>query len=402
MGRLFLLPDTERLFRTAVCFTLEPMKDFYIADAPRFENAQITSYFCLAQVQVREKKTGGGQYLALTLADKTGSFEARMWEEFADVVSTCDEGCYVKAQGQISKYQGKWQITIVKMRGAAASEVDTSDFQAVSAFPMEQMDVELRGMVARFQNADLKRLVLAFLDDPEIGPAFTIAPAAKHLHHAWLSGLLEHVLGLCRVLLALAPFYPEADPDLLVTGAILHDIGKVRELSWKTSFSYTLEGQLIGHISIAQGMLREKVQQLAPFPDKLRVLVEHMILAHHGRLEFGSPKLPMTPEAMLLSAVDDMEAKFSSMRREFAAAEGAGKKPDELTDWVRSMERPLFNSAQWLASDVQIVRAPEARQPTLADFDEVIAPAAEAQLEPETARQEAEAIPGPIFSLFVE
>ncbi len=324
------------------------MKDFFVADAPRFENQVVTSYFCLSSVALREKKTGGGQYLAMTLNDKTGSLEARMWEEFAEAFAGCGEGCYVKVQGQISKYQGKWQITLTKMRNAAEIEVETADFQAVSVFPIEEMDAELRRIVSAFRDEDLKRLVFAFLDDEEIGPAFRIAPAAKVLHHAWISGLLEHVLTLVKVLKAIAPFYPEVNEDLLLTGAILHDIGKVKELSWKTNFNYTLEGQMIGHISIAQGMLREKVMALTPFPEKLRVLVEHMILSHHGKYEFGSPKLPMTPEAMLLSAMDDVEAKFAALRREFAGAEAAGKKPDETTDWVRSMERPLFNSKRWL------------------------------------------------------
>lgn len=327
------------------------MKDFYVADAPRFENAVVTTFFCLSSVALREKKTGSGQYLALSLTDKTGSLEARMWEEFTEAFSGCSEGCYVKVQGQVSKYQGKWQISLTKMRSAAADEVDTSDFQPVSDYPAEQMDADLRAIVAGFKDDDLRRLVLAFLDDDSIGPAFRAAPAAKVLHHAWLSGLLEHVLSLVRVLKALTPFYPEVDEDLLLTGAILHDIGKVKELSWKTSFNYTLEGQLVGHISIAQGMLREKVQLLQPFPEKKRVLVEHMILSHHGKYEFGSPKLPMTPEAMLLSAMDDLEAKFSAMRREFATALSAGKKPSETTDWVRSMDRPLFNSARWLAEE---------------------------------------------------
>ena len=327
------------------------MKDFYVADAPRFDNETVTSYFCLAQLQKREKKSGDGQYLALVLADKTGSLEARMWEEFADAVATCDEGCYVKVQGQISRYGNKWQITVNRMRSAAESEIDTSDFQPISTFPPEQMEAELRGIVANFSEPDLKRLVLAFLDDPEIGPAFMVAPAAKMLHHAVIHGLLEHVLTLVKVCLANAPFYPEVNPDLLVTGAILHDIGKVRELSWQRTFNYTLEGQMIGHISIAQGMLREKVNQLAPFPERLRVLVEHMILSHHGKLEFGSPKLPMTPEAMLLSVLDDLEAKFAAMRREFAAAESSGKRPNEPTEWVRSMERNLFDSRRWLQSE---------------------------------------------------
>jgi 3'-5' exoribonuclease len=327
------------------------MKDFYVADAPRFDNAVVTTYFCLASIALREKKTGNGQYLALTLTDKTGSLEARMWDDFADAFSGCAEGCYVKVQGQISKYQGKFQITLTKMRGAAESEVDPADFQPVSEFPAEQMDAELRAIVAGFRDEDLQRLVLAFLDDEEIGPAFRVAPAAKVLHHAWISGLLEHVLALVKVLKAVSPFYPEVNEDLLLTGAILHDIGKVKELSWKTSFNYTLEGQLVGHISIAQGMLREKVRELAGFPEKKRVLVEHMILSHHGKYEFGSPKLPMTPEAMLLSALDDVEAKFSALRREFASAKTAGKRADETTEWVRSMERPLFDSTRWLAEE---------------------------------------------------
>ena len=344
------------------------MKEFFIADAPRFDTQIVTSYFSLAAMGVRERKgNGGGQYLALTLADKTGQFEARMWEEFADVVSHCSEGCYVKVQGQVGKYQGKFQITVTKMRSAAETEIDPADFVPVTQYDIAAMDAELRGYVEAFGNVPLRRLVLAFLDDPEVGPRFREAPAAKRLHHAWLGGLLEHVLMLVRVCRATAPFYPEVDPELLVAGAILHDIGKVRELSWKKTFSYTLEGQLVGHISIALGMLGEKIAALdaesrasvaasgdAPeaaevFPPKLRLLLEHMILAHHGKLEFGSPKLPMTAEAMLLSALDDLEAKFQALRNEFAASKAAGRRTDDVTEWVRSMERPLFNSQAWLA-----------------------------------------------------
>ena len=182
------------------------MKDFYVKDAPRFENAVVTSFFCLSAVQLRAKKNGPGEYLALTLSDKTGALEARMWEEFADAFSSCGEGCYVKVQGQISKYNEKWQITVTKMRSAAESEIETADFQPISEYPVEAMDAELRGYVAAFADADLRRLVLAFLDDPEIGPAFRTAPAAKMLHHAWIGGLLEHVLALVKVCRAAAPF----------------------------------------------------------------------------------------------------------------------------------------------------------------------------------------------------
>jgi 3'-5' exoribonuclease len=384
------------------------MKDFYIADAARFENQPITSYFCLSAISTRDRK-GSGQYLALTLSDKTGQFEARMWDDFADVLQHCATGCYVKAQGQVSKYNGKFQITITKMRSVADSEIDTADFIPTTQYDIGAMNTELRGYVDGFQNQHLRALVFAFLDDPQVGTAFLEAPAAKRLHHAWIGGLLEHVLCLVRVCLATAPFYPEVDPDLLLTGAILHDIGKVRELSWRSSFDYTLEGQLIGHISIAQGMLHEKIAQLnaaahaesnytaqanenaepnnnadangnlssrpegsaaerptgsalnparateanlppsaQDFPDCLRLLVEHMILAHHGKLEFGSPKLPMTPEAMLLSALDDLEAKFQTLRNAFAESAAASRPATEPTDWVRSMERPLFNSQAYL------------------------------------------------------
>jgi 3'-5' exoribonuclease len=324
------------------------MKDFFVADAPKFDNATVVTYFAIASLSIRDKKTGGGQYLALSLCDKTGSIEARMWEDFAESIDSCSEGCYVKVQGQISKYQGKYQITLTKLRNAAASEVDPADFVPTTRFDIGEMAAELHSYVDAFSNADLRRLVFAFLDDPAIGPAFREAPAAKVLHHAWLGGLLEHVLTLVRVCRAAAPFYAEVDPDLLVTGAILHDIGKVHELAWGSTFSYTLEGQLIGHISIAQGMLREKIATLPNFPGRLRVLVEHMILSHHGKYEFGSPKLPMTPEAILLSALDDVEAKMQAMRNEFGRDLASGKSGADMTDWVRSMERPLLNSRAYL------------------------------------------------------
>ena len=326
------------------------MKDFYIADAAKFENANVTSYFALSGMQVREKKQGG-QFLALILTDKTGSFDARMWDDIADAAANCAEGSYVKVQGQVSKYQGKFQITLTKMRLAAANEVDPADYLPATRFDVEEMWAELRGYVSAFANADLKRLVFGFLDDEQIGAAYKTAPAAKMLHHAWLGGLLEHVLTLVRVCRATAPFYPEVDVELLITGAILHDIGKIRELSWKNSFSYTLEGQMIGHISIAQGMLLEKVRELEPFPAKLRVLVEHMILSHHGKYEFGSPKLPMTPEAVLLNVLDDLEAKMQAMRNEFARSEANGKGPGEMTEWVRSLERPVLDSQAYLKDE---------------------------------------------------
>ena len=331
------------------------MKDFFVSDAPAHENGVVVSYFALSSLQLRDRKQGG-KYLALTLSDRTGQMEARMWEDFAESLQLCAEGCYVKVQGQISKYQGKYQITLTKLRPAADSEVETADYLPTTDKDIDAMWAALRSYVDSFRNEDLKRLLNAFVDDPEISAAYRSAPAAKMLHHAWIGGLLEHVVALLDVCNAVAQFYPEVNRDLLLAGAILHDIGKTRELSWSTSFSYTTEGQLIGHITIAMGMLRDKVNQVVaatgkPFPDKLRVLVEHMILSHHGKYEFGSPKLPMTPEAILLSALDDLEAKMQNMRGEFARSLANGRKGNEPTEWVRSMERQLLDTQGYLAGE---------------------------------------------------
>ncbi len=327
------------------------MKDFYVGEAARHENTAVVSYFLLSAISARDKK-GGGQYLALTLTDKTGSFDARMWEEFAGVLETCSGGCYVKAQGRVEKYQGRFQMTLQKLRHAAESEIDVADFQAVTKYDIDALWNELNGYVEAFRNEDLRRLVRAFLDDPELGPAFKSAPAAKMLHHAWLGGLLEHVVFLCRLCGRVAPQYSdEVDSDLLIAGAILHDFGKVRELAWKSAFKYTTEGQLLGHITIVIGLIREKIAGLPGFPDRLRVLVEHLILSHHGRYEYGSPKLPMTPEAIVFSALDDLEAKMQNMRAEFQKAAENGKGADEVTEYSRSMERNLLNSRAYLQGE---------------------------------------------------
>ena len=334
------------------------MKDFFIRDAAQHENASITSYFLLSSLSARERK-GGGQYLALTLADRTGSFDARMWEDFAEVLDLCSAGCYVKAQGRVERYNGRFQLSLQRLRNAADSEVEAGDFQPATQYNVDELWRELNGYVGEFRNEHLRALVRSFLDDPELGPAFRTAPAAKMLHHAWLGGLLEHVVFLVRLCRRVAPQYPdEVDPDLLVTGAILHDMGKVRELAWRRSFSYTTEGQLLGHITIGIGMVRDKAAAIAGFPDRLRVLVEHLILSHHGRFEFGSPKLPMTPEAVVFSALDDLEAKMQNMRAEFAKAVEGGRAADEVTDYSRSMERALLNSRAYLAGESAATPAP--------------------------------------------
>ncbi|HEY2038355.1 MAG TPA: OB-fold nucleic acid binding domain-containing protein, partial [Edaphobacter sp.] len=183
------------------------MKDFFVADAPRFDNAVVTSYFVLSSFQIRERRQGDGRFLTATLTDKTGSMPAIMWDDFADVIAPCSEGCYVKVQGQITRYQNRFQMALQRLRFAAESEIDPTDYLPVTRFDIDEMWNELRGYVSNFSNDDLRRLVFACLDDPEIADAYRAAPAAKMLHHAWIGGLLEHVVTLVRVCLANVPFY---------------------------------------------------------------------------------------------------------------------------------------------------------------------------------------------------
>jgi 3'-5' exoribonuclease len=213
---------------------------------------------------------------------------------------------------------------------------------------VEELWSALVRSVDSFSDLSLQELVRSFLDDPVFAAAFREAPAARSLHHAWLGGLLEHVVSLVGICDLAAHHYPEINRDLLLTGAILHDIGKLEELRWGTSFDYTLQGQLIGHITIGIAMIEKKLAALAGFPPGLRMLVEHMVLSHHGKLEFGSPKLPMIPEAVLLNFLDDLDAKMHMMRSEFERHEAQGGAAGEMTDWVRAMDRPLLNTATFL------------------------------------------------------
>jgi 3'-5' exoribonuclease len=323
------------------------MKDLYVADLAKFENQCIVSFFAVVSKQLRGRKDGG-QYLCLTLGDGTGQIESRMWENFGDGLDEYEPGSILKVRGEVSRYNGRLQLTLDKLRRATDQEIDLSDYLPHTQLDVNELWIQLNGYVDSFSNRHLKALVRAFLDDEGIAARFREAPAAKALHHAWLGGLLEHIVSLLGLCDLAARHYREINRDLLLTGAILHDIGKLEELSWRTTFSYTVEGQLLGHITLGIAMIEKKLAGLPNFPPELRLLVEHMVLSHHGKLEFGSPKPPMIPEAVLLHYLDDLEAKMQTMRTEFARHSAQGGSPVELTEWVRAMDRPLLNSATFL------------------------------------------------------
>jgi 3'-5' exoribonuclease len=211
------------------------------------------------------------------------------------------------------------------------------------------MFAELRGIVAGMQNPHLRALLDALMDDPEIGRRFRTAPAAKQIHHAWLGGLIEHVLSLCGMARLAASHYKTVDLDLLLTGVVLHDIGKIYELSYERGFSYTSEGQLLGHMMIALRLVGDKLRALPDFPARLRTLVEHMIISHHGRLEYGSAKVPQFPEALLLHYLDDLDSKMDCMR---TLLERDRLVEGHFTGYSAAMERSILKKGKYLEEPV--------------------------------------------------
>ncbi len=320
------------------------MKDFYVKDAAAFENKIVTTSFVVSAKQIKPKKSGD-PYLALTLCDRTGQIDAKMWDNVADVISEFDQDDFVKIRGLINKYNGRFQVTIYKLRRMGESEVDFADYLPMCPRDIEELWRTLGSYVAGFQNAHLKALLEAFMNDAEIAKAYKTAPAAKSLHHAYIGGLLDHVVSVLRLSDLTCQNYPQVDKDLLMTGVFLHDIGKIHELSWARSFSYTTRGQLLGHMIIELEMLQAKLKNLPDFPAELKNLIEHMIISHHGQYEFGSPKLPMFPEAMMLHYLDDLDSKMESMRAQFEREAGLA---DAWTGYNPSMGRPLLNSHKYL------------------------------------------------------
>jgi 3'-5' exoribonuclease len=318
------------------------MKSPYVTELE--PNKVVTANFLVQSKEIRQKKSGEF-YLSLMLGDRTGDLDAKMWDNVTDVLDAFDRDDFVQVKGMIQIFHNKPQMTIHKLRLMAESEVDFTDYFPASKRDPEEMWRELRALVSGIANPHLKGLLDSILDDPEIAPRYRRAPAAKQIHHAFLGGLLEHVLSLCGLARVTAAHYPSVDLELLLTGVILHDIGKIYELNYERGFSYSTEGQLIGHISIAMRMLGEKLRMLPDFPPLLRNLVEHMILSHHGKLEFGSPKVPLFPEALLLHYLDDMDSKMECMR---AQIENDRQLEGCFTTYNPALERASLKKEKYL------------------------------------------------------
>jgi 3'-5' exoribonuclease len=324
---------------------MERMKEFYICDCTRHENKIITSNFVVVSKQIKPKKTGE-PYLALTLGDRSGQLEAKMWDNVEEVLNAFEQDDFLKIKGLINKYKNRFQLTIHKVRKLGESEIDFSDYLPKTTRNIDELWQTLADFVASFQNLHLKALVQAFMSDPEIAVAYRNAPAAKTLHHAFIGGLLDHVVSLCRSCDLVCRNYPQVNRDLLLTGVFLHDIGKIHELTYNRSFSYSTRGQLLGHMIIELEMLQAKLALFPDFPPELKTLLEHLIISHHGEYEFGSPKLPMFPEALLLHYMDDLDSKMEAMRAHF---EREADLDSPWTSYNASLGRPLLNSTKFLA-----------------------------------------------------
>jgi 3'-5' exoribonuclease len=322
------------------------MKEFYIRDAAQQENKVVTTSFIVSNKQIKSKKSGE-PYLDLTLMDRTGTIQAKMWDNVEECAYTFEQDDVVKIKGLINKYNQRWQLTIHKVRKMDEAEIDFSDYLPKTSKDIDELWQTLGEFVASIGETHLRRLLELFMADPEIARGYRNAPAAKTMHHAFIGGLLDHVVSLVRSCDLVARNYPFINRDLLLTGAFLHDIGKVHELSYARSFGYTTEGQLLGHMIIELELLHAKLAQVPDFPPQLKILVEHLIISHHGQYEFGSPKLPMFPEALMLHYMDDLDSKMEAMRAQFEHDAGLDS---PWTAYNSALARPLLNTQKFLKS----------------------------------------------------
>jgi 3'-5' exoribonuclease len=304
----------------------------------------VTTHFLVCVKEIRSTREGKS-YLRLELGDATGRVEARMWDRFDQMAAGFEQDDFVKVQARVENYRNKLQLAIDKIRKADESEVDPADFFAHTRENVDEMYARLLKIVGSVGNPWLRQLLDSVVQDPAIVPRLKRAPAAKVMHHAFYGGLLEHVLSLCDLCKLVLTHYPEADADLLLTGAVLHDVGKLTELSYERSLGYTDEGQLLGHILLEYELVTKKIDAIAGFPPELKVLIQHLLVSHHGKYEFGSPKLPMFREALMLHYLDDLDSKMAAIRSALDSDQGEGN----WTAYNGALERRILRTDRFLS-----------------------------------------------------
>jgi len=317
------------------------MKQHYVAELQ--DGQLVLSLFLVREKEIRTSSRTGTSWLHLDLVDRTGTIAAKMWENFSALAETFERDEVVHVRARVKVYKGEKELAVEQIRPALEPEYDMADFLPHTRHDIGQLFAEVRYAIAAMKNPWLRRLLASVVEDPAIEPKLKRAPAAMTMHHAYIGGLLEHIHSLIGLSRAISAHYPELDADLLLTGVILHDIGKTEELTYVRGVEYTTEGRLLGHIMIGVGLVRDKIRAIAGFPAPLATLVEHMILSHHGSHEFGSPSLPQVREAVALHFLDDMDSKMAAVRTTLEAS--ADQPPADLwTDRNASLRRTLLRS----------------------------------------------------------
>lgn len=257
----------------------------------------------------------GKPYEALILQDKTGTLDAKIWEPGSVGIDDFDRFDYINVVGDITSFQGALQLNVKRVRKATEGEYEPKEYLPVSEYNVDEMYEQLLGYIKQMENPYLKKLAGSFfIEDADFAKRFKFHSAAKSVHHGFVGGLLEHTLSVTKLSAYFADNYKILNKDLLVCAAMFHDIGKLEELSTFPENDYTDEGQLLGHIMIGAMEIAERIKTIDGFPEKLAHEMEHCILAHHGELEYGSPKKPALPEAVALSYADNIDAKMETMR----------------------------------------------------------------------------------------
>ena len=295
------------------------MKTPFVADLNSEQT--ITTFFLVHEKEIRSTREGK-PYLRLELGDRSGTIEARMWDQFDVAAKDIGRDDFVKVNARVEIYRNKPQLSLQQLRLAKPEEVDLADFLAHTKEDVGKLYSQLLEYAGSIANPWLKKLTTSIISDPAIAAKYKRAPAAKVMHHAYLGGLLEHVIGLCGLAKQIAAHYPELDVDLLLTAAILHDVGKLDELCYERAIGYTVEGQLLGHIMMEFETVSKAMDAIEGFPANLKTVVQHLLISHHGQYEFGSPKLPMIREAMAFHYMDDLDSKLAAVRAALAVDSG--------------------------------------------------------------------------------
>lgn len=273
----------------------------------------VEGVFAIHNCQLGQTKTGK-PFLKCLLGDKTGRTPGRMWNASEEIFSTLPTDGFVEIQGQSQPYQGEIQIIIQQIWAVQPSDADLLELLPCTANDIDQMFDQLCRLVDSIKHPSLLSLVQAYLGDEALMAQFRRAPAAMNLHHAFIGGLLEHTLNLLKLAEATLPCYPDLNRDVVLAGLFLHDIGKCSELTWERGFDYSDEGRLVGHIARGSLWLQKKADDCAavghPIPEPLLNVLHHIILSHHGKLEYGALKIPATPEAIFISLLDNLDAKM--------------------------------------------------------------------------------------------